>query len=30
MTRGEMRLGNETLTALSNYLIARGVTLPPP
>ncbi|MBM4032012.1 MAG: hypothetical protein FJ291_09530 [Planctomycetes bacterium] len=29
MTRGEVRLKNETLTVLDNYLVTRGVPLPP-
>ncbi len=29
MTRGEIRLHNETLAALDAYLIRRGIPLPP-
>jgi len=29
MTRGEMRLHNETMAVLDNYLIRRGIPLPP-
>ncbi|HCN08089.1 MAG TPA: hypothetical protein DIT01_09160, partial [Lentisphaeria bacterium] len=29
MERGEIRLKNETLTSLDNYVLTRGVPLPP-